>query len=204
MINACLLLYLLCYVNKAVAFSFQFQGGAAALIWKRAVEGGESPASLRGRFEPPPRGAHPGTTCLSWGVGGRTAQTRRPSPVLSRGHRLCRARRGMGAAAPRRGTAHRSQLVGSGGQQRSRKPRTASQGDGLPCARPARAGEEQPRRPGMVRGLGRGGLWSPGPAGTWDQTRLGPEAEWQHHKGVSDRRRFGGACCLFKKHTNAS
>lgn len=40
MINACWLLYLLCYVNKAVAFSFQFQGGMAAFIWKQA-EGGQ-------------------------------------------------------------------------------------------------------------------------------------------------------------------
>lgn len=40
MINACWLLYLLCYVNKAVAFSFQFQGGVAAFIWKQA-EGGQ-------------------------------------------------------------------------------------------------------------------------------------------------------------------
>lgn len=43
MINACWLWYLLCYVNKAVAFSFQFQGGVAAFIWKQAGGGQGEP-----------------------------------------------------------------------------------------------------------------------------------------------------------------
>lgn len=198
MINACLLSYLLCYVNKAVAFSFQFRGGAAAFIWKRAEGGRGDPASRRrtpSRLELP-------SLCLA--VPPCLHQASLPPPLP--GARAVPRHAGKGEPRPKMRHSTRSQLArwGCGGDAEGELQAP----DWQPKGRPSMC-SPSPSGTGMAtreRGA-HGGLFGRKSAIPRPSRHLGLDVVVLRSSTALSQRSFRqmwvGGCFLSKKHSKA-